>query len=283
MRDTRRTRIIVALLLVLTATLILLDARGGLGDRLRGIAGGVFGPVQRAGAAVVNPVADFFGGLSEDEEARLAELKRENAKLRTQLRSSEEARRRAAELDALLGVAEAGGYATVAARVIAIGPQQGFAWTVTIDAGSADGIATEMTVINGDGLVGRVKSVTASTATVVLAIDPTFTVGARLAGQGELGLVSGQGLGDLQMQVLDPQATVGDGTPAVTFGSPGGAPFVPGVPIGEVTEVERLPGSLERAATVRPYVNFTALDTVGVVVEPPRADPRDRVVAEATG
>ena len=39
-----------------------------------------------------------------------------------------------------------------------------------------------MTVINGDGLVGRVKTVDPSTATVLLAIDPESTVGARLEG-----------------------------------------------------------------------------------------------------
>jgi rod shape-determining protein MreC len=280
MRDTRRTRVIVGLLLAVTATLILLDARGGgLTESLRSGVGWVFGPIQRAAAAVVNPVADFFNGVGEDEAARLAELEAENDRLTSALRTSEEARRRAAELDALLRVAAAGEYRTVPARVIAIGPEQGFAWTVTIDAGSADGLAAEMTVVNGDGLVGRVKSVTATTATVVLAIDPSFTVGARLEGKGELGLISGQGLGDLRMQVLDPLAAVEQGARAVTFGSPEGKPFVPGVPIGEVSSVQRLAGSLERTAEVRPFVDMSTLDTVGVIVEPPRTDPRDSVLA----
>jgi rod shape-determining protein MreC len=282
MRDTRRTRVVVGLLIAATATLILLDARGvtAVGG-LRDAVGAIFGPIQRAAAAVVNPVADFFGGLGEDDAARLAELQAENDRLTTELLTTEQARRRAAELDALLKVAAAGQYRTVPARVIAIGPQQGFAWTVTIDAGSGDGIAPEMTVINGDGLVGRVKSVTSGTATVVLAIDPTFTVGARLEGNGELGLISGQGLGPLRMQVLDPLAAVDEGARAVTFGSPGGKPFVPGVPIGQVTSVQRLPGSLERTADISPFVDMSALDTVGVVVEPPRTDPRDSVLPSA--
>jgi rod shape-determining protein MreC len=29
---------------------------------------------------------------------------------------------------------------------------------------------------------------------------------------------------------------------------------------------------------VSPYVDFTSLDLVGIVVEPPRADPRDAVL-----
>ena len=38
------------------------------------------------------------------------------------------------------------------------------------------------------------------------------------------------------------------------------------------------PGSQTRTAVVAPYVDFTSLDLVGVVVEPPRKDPRDAVL-----
>ncbi len=117
---------------------------------------------------MVGPVVEFFDGLGDDEQARLDELERENAELRAQLRTSELARNRAAELDALLRVAGAGQYRTVPAQVIAVGPAQGFASTATIDAGEIDGLRPEMTVLNGDGLVGRVKSVTRTTALVVL-------------------------------------------------------------------------------------------------------------------
>jgi rod shape-determining protein MreC len=42
--------------------------------------------------------------------------------------------------------------------------------------------------------------------------------------------------------------------------------------------VRGTPGSQTRTASVRPYVDFTSLDLVGVVVEPPRTDPRDSVL-----
>ena len=65
----------------------------------------------------------------------------------------------------------------------------------------------------------------------------------------------------------------------MTFGSQGGTPYVPGVPIGRgrggpAARPGRRPGS----RSVEPYVDFTALDLVGVVVEPPRTDPRDAVL-----
>jgi len=67
----------------------------------------------------------------------------------------------------------------------------------------------------------------------------------------------------------------------VTFGSQGDTPYVPGVPVGEVVRVEGTPGSQTRTAVVAPYVDFTALDLVGIVVEPPRKDPRDAVLPPA--
>ena len=50
-----------------------------------------------------------------------------------------------------------------------------------------------MTVLNGDGLVGRVKTASLTTSTVLLAIDPTSSVGARLEATLELGIATGRG------------------------------------------------------------------------------------------
>ena len=51
----------------------------------------------------------------------------------------------------------------------------------------------DMTVLNGDGLVGRVKTVGPSTSTVLLAVDPESSVGVRLEGTMEVGFTTGQG------------------------------------------------------------------------------------------
>lgn len=278
-RDTRRTRIVLALLLLTSFTLITVDYRGGDDSPLaglRGMAAAVFGPVQRAAAAVVRPVSDTLGDIGQlgEHEARIEELQRDNDDLRRQLRTSELARNRAAELDELLRVAGAGRYRIVPAQVVAVGPAQGLSWTVALDAGSRDGIRAGMTVLNGDGLVGRVKSVGPLTATVLLVVDPTSAVGVRLEGSMELGTLGGQGSGPLELELYDAQVSMSPGDRIVTFGST----FVPGVPVGEVVAVERTPGTLTRAATVRPYVDFTALDLVGVVVEPPRRNPRDSLL-----
>jgi len=52
---------------------------------------------------------------------------------------------------------DAGGYTLKPAHVISVGSSLGFEWTATIDVGSRDGVRVNATVVNGKGLVGRVK------------------------------------------------------------------------------------------------------------------------------
>jgi rod shape-determining protein MreC len=169
----------------------------------------------------------------------------------------------------------------VAANVIAAA--SGYEDTVTLDAGSRDGIKPNETVLNGEGLVGRVVSVSSSTSTVLLATDGSSTVGARMAGSGQIGSVTGMGKGlsgpdTLQLQLFDATAVLQPGQQLVTFGSVGGSPYVPGVPIGTVIRVERSANALTRSALIRPFVDFTSLGVVGVVIVPPRVNPRNSVL-----
>lgn len=283
MRDTRRTRIVLALLLLTAFTFITLDARSGEGsilDRMRDGAGVVLGPIERAAAAVVNPVSDFIEGVTSisSNADRIAALEAENDELRRQLLTVDLDQAALEEYRKILGVSALGDYEIVPAQVVAVASEAGYARTVTVDAGSRDGITREQTVLNGDGLVGRVIRVTPGTATILLLSDPEFAVGARLAQSGETGLAEGNGREPLSLELYDPQAPVEEGNVVVTLGSPNGRPFVPGVPIGEVTEVIATPGALSRQALVEPFADLTSLDLVGIVIEPPRRDPRDALV-----
>src|SRR4051812_47341220 len=199
MRGSPRLRLLLAVMLLTSFTLVTLDYRSGDNSPFHGLrtaAGTVFGPVQRAAGAVVHPIGSTLGSLPHlsGYKGEADRLRKDNERLQLELRTSERARMRAAELDKLLRVKDAGQYTLVPAQVIGVGGGLGFEWTATIDAGSRDGLHVDMTVLNGDGLVGRVKSVTPYTATVLLANDPTSSVGARLEGSGELGFVSGGGL-----------------------------------------------------------------------------------------
>ncbi|MET9418174.1 rod shape-determining protein MreC [Streptomyces klenkii] len=283
MRDTRESRLLLVLLVAIAFALITVDIRGGERSPLDGArhaAASVFGPVEKGVASAVDPVGNAVAAVRDSDERhnRISALERENTGLKQRLGSNDRNRGRAAELDAMLKTAGRGQYGIKGAQVIAIGAAQGFSWTVTIDAGSRDGIKRDMTVLNGDGLVGRVTTVARDTATVLLANDPKFTVGTRMEKSGELGFANGQGAGVLRVELLNGKAVVRPGDRLVTFGSSRDKPFVPGVPVGEVTRVEPAGGSLTRTLQVRPFVGYSKLDIVGVVVEPPRTDPRDTVL-----
>jgi rod shape-determining protein MreC len=279
MRDTRRTRTILGVLLLTSLTLVVLSLRGAA-DAPREGASGIFGPVQNAAAAVVRPVRDFLASVSSlgSKDEQIADLQRRNDELAAQADKDQYIRNRAQELDDLLKLSGAGGYTVVPAQVIAVGPAQGFAWTVTIDSGSRDGVKVDQNVVAGRGLVGRVVAVTSSTASVVLLVDATSTVGARVESSMEVGFLNGTGdARSLQFQLLDPFAPVAVGDRLVSFHVSGGV-YVPGVPLGTVTSVSGTPGQLTRVAAVEPFVDVTRLDLVGVVVTAPRTDPRDSVL-----
>ena len=137
MRDTRRTRTILGLLLLTTLTLVVLSLRGG-GGGARDTASGFFGPVENAASAIVRPVRDFLGSISSlgSKDQQIADLQAQVDALQQQVDTTDFDRNRAQELNDLLRLAGAGQYKTLPAQVIAIGPTQGFAWTVTIDVGT---------------------------------------------------------------------------------------------------------------------------------------------------
>ncbi|MEW2545251.1 rod shape-determining protein MreC [Streptomyces sp. NPDC047002] len=283
MRDTKESRLLLVLLIVVAFALITVDIRGGENspvDGARHAAAAALGPVENGVAGAVNPVGNAISAVrdSDTRHNRITVLEQQNAQLKRELGSDDQNRAKAKELDKILRVAGAGQYGVKGAQVVGIGAAQGFSWTVTLDIGSRDGIKRDMTVLNGDGLVGRVTTVGPTTSTVLLANDPDFTVGTRLERTGELGFATGQGDRPISVQLLNAKAKVKAGDRMVTFGSSKDKPFVPGVPVGTVERVDPSAGGLTRTVYVKPFVGFTKLDVVGVVVQAPHQDPRDTVL-----
>ncbi len=286
MHDSRRARLVLGGLLAVALALITIDARGGSSGpvrALRSVGGAVFGSAEYAVTAVTGPIAGFFGNFSSSSSntAKITALQREVVQLRGELSLARMNKTQMGQLRQLLALAGRGRYRIVTANVIAAGPA--YENTVTIDVGSADGIARGQTVLNGSGLVGTVTSVSARTATVLLDTDASAKVGVRVAPSGEIGLVSGTGKTQsgpaaLTLQVFDANAVLTPGEQVVTFGSVGGRPYVAGVPVGVITRVVASASALTKIAYVRPYANDAALGVVGVVVVPPRHNPRFSVL-----
>ncbi|MGW7242535.1 rod shape-determining protein MreC [Streptomyces sp. NPDC054804] len=283
MRDTKESRLLLVLLIAIAFALITVDIRGGRNspvDGARQAAAAVFGPIENGMSTVVDPVGNAVSAVRDSGERhdRLARLEKQNATLKAKLGSDDRNRSRLNQLDKMLKMAGEGQYGIKGAQVIAIGSAQGFSWTITIDVGANDGIKRDMTVLNGNGLVGRVTTVGPDASTVLLANDPDFTVGTRMEGSDELGFASGQGDRPLRVELLNGKAEVKKGDRLVTFGSQADRPFVPGVPVGTVSSVDPSNGGLTRTLYVTPFASFTKLDIVGVVVEAPKKDPRDEVL-----
>ncbi|MBF8187799.1 rod shape-determining protein MreC [Nonomuraea sp. K274] len=290
MRDSRRARLILGVLLMAALVILTVDHRTGDSSPLaplRSAGAYVFGTAERFGSGVVRPVGGFVQAVlsAPGAQERIDGLKEENARLRAGLVADKLDGARSKELRKVLGLSGAGGYKVVPANVVARRGQPGFEDTVQIDAGTGDGVRSEMTVLNGDGLIGRVVHASAHTSTVVLLSDPASAAGARLEGGKEIGVVHGVGENGrlVQFRLLDSTAPLTRGARIVSFGSQNGAPYVPGVPIGVIERVESTPGELTRIAYAKPYADMTALDVVGVVVEAPKRNPRDAVLPDKDG
>ncbi|KAB8183665.1 rod shape-determining protein MreC [Microbispora catharanthi] len=235
-----------ALLALVSAALIAADTVTPL-EPLRAFGSAVYGGLEDAASAGVR----WASG-----ERRLEELERENARLRADLLAARRTTPSPAQAD---------GYRVASAHVIGFGRDG----TVTVDTGSDGGVDRDMTVFDGDGLVGRILRSGPGTATVQLATASGASIGARLEGSREVGLVTGvpeRGL--LRLSLLNPSAEVKPGDRVVTLGSRDMRPYVPDVPIGTVVTVEPAPDALTRTALVRPFARFTALDLVTVVLGP---------------
>ncbi len=286
MRDSRRTRLVLAALLIVALALITLDYRDANAAPLRSLnnfGGSVFGPIENIAGDVTRPVAQMVDGVrgGPATSSKISALQSQNAQLRAELSQAQVDKADSAQLKRLLQLSGRGGYRIVAANVVAASP--GYQSTVSLDAGSIDGIKPDETVLNGYGLVGRVVSVSSRTCTVLLLTDGSSTVGARMASSGEIGDVTGTGRGlsgpyTLQLTLLQANAHLAIGQQLVTLASVNDRPYVPGVPVGTVIKLEGSPNSLTTTALVRPFVNFSSLGVVGVVVTSPRVNPRNSVL-----
>ena len=135
-----------------------------------------------------------------------------------------------------------------------------------------------MTVLSQTGIAGVVKDVYPTTSLVMLATDPSFRIGVRIAGSQQIGILSGRGSRSGALQLLDNQTTVKEGDILLARGSIANRPFVPGVPVGYVTAVDNSAGEIAQSGAVRYYTNFGSLGVVAVVVGAPITNPGDALI-----
>ena len=276
-----RSRLLLVLLLVSSLFLITLDLRGvNLASGIRSGVSTVISPVENLFTKVFSPVGNFASDVRNfgQSKKQITELNKQIDLLKAKQVLDEDKVSQLNQLKNVLDLAGSGGYQVVAARVINRGSTETFKETLTIDVGSRSGITKNMTVISESGLVGVVKSVTSNSSIVLLMSDPTFKVGVRIAGTQSIGVVSGQGGSTYLLQLLDATGEIKEGDALVARGSAGDRPFVPGVPVGIVTNVSSNASSITQNADVESSANLEKISVVAVVTAATKGDPRDSLI-----
>ena len=229
-------------------------------------------PIQTASSKASGATTGFFRQI-----LNFRSIASENEDLRQRLAAAEQqlhaARQQEVENDrlkALLDLKEKKEFDTVAARVIARDPSVWFN-TITINCGSSAGVAVNMPVVSGTGVVGRVISVSPWSSQVMLLTDEKAGAGAivgQLGQSGALGSVRGRpDLGLIEMRYVSGLEKVEVGDYVVTTGQDGIYP--PGLNVGDVVDVKNGTATQPHQILIRPGARLDKLEEVAVLLYRP--------------
>ncbi|MDO4965433.1 MAG: rod shape-determining protein MreC [Lachnospiraceae bacterium] len=160
-------------------------------------------------------------------------------------------------------------YEKVGARVIGKDTGNWFS-TFLIDKGSNDGIAVDMNVMAGSGLVGIITEVGPNWATVKSIIDDDSNVSAMIQSTSDNLIVEG----DLELmnegfikfsQLIDEDDEVKQGDQIVT--SHISSKYLPGISVGYITEISLDANNLTKSGLLTPVVDFKHMSTVLIIKE----------------
>ncbi len=192
-----------------------------------------------------------------DLRQQLAGVSRELADTRKQLETQENAGRLA---DFVSRVE----LPSVSATVIGYSPDPGIQ-SLIINSGRDQGLKAGQGVITDDGwMIGKIQSVHAATATVLLLNDAQSIVLARIQNAaGSQGVVRGERGLTLRLDLIPKNDQVTAGQPIVTSGLEPGLP--PDLLIGTVAEVEQRSGEVFQRALINIPIRYGRVRNVAVI------------------
>jgi rod shape-determining protein MreC len=280
----QRAPIWLVILLVTNLVIMAVDARDTVTKQrlFRVWAQALFSPVETvssraagAGSGLIRRIINFNSTANENEE-----LQRRLAKAELELRNAQSAAAENERLKSLLDLKETTGADYVSARVIA---RDASIWfnSITINRGSSSGIALNMPVVTGSGIVGRVVALSPWTAQVMLLTDEKSAAGAvvgQLGESGALGSIRGKGdSGLVEMRYVSGLQKVEVGDFILTTGQDGIYP--PGLNVGEVVEVKHGTATQPHQIYIRPSARLDQLEEVSVVLyHPPQRPAPDQTL-----
>jgi rod shape-determining protein MreC len=233
---------------------------------LEAVTFGAFAELQRGTTSAVTSVTEGWQDYFALQQIRKQneELEQQVAKLQIGLQQERAAAEESRTLQALLQLHSRALVATTGATVIGGGASPDFR-TMTIDKGSRDGLKQDMAVIAPAGVVGRIIMPTARASKVQLLIDRNAAAGALVERSRAQGIAVGFGTDRLRLEYVAGSADIKVGDRVVTSGIDGIYPK--GFVIGQIESIER--GAIELSGiTIKPAVEFSALEAVLVVVSP---------------
>ena len=269
-------RAVVVVLILVALTLITISFRSPSSGALHGLQGAgstALRPFQIAATRVAQPFRDGYDYLSSLASAKSQNerLKKQYRQVRAQAIANAAATAKLAQVEKLLHFVQGPrfppGYRAISTWVIAP-PSGPFSHTLTIEAGSSNGVRLNSPVVSDGGLVGIVSDVHPSTARVTLLTD--VVVWAYDPRTGVRGPVqAGPGAGTLQLAEVSKQKVVHKNDTLVTAGTrskryPDLYPY--GIPIGRVASVGATDTATFLQVQVQPFANLESLEAVAVLV-----------------
>jgi len=205
-----------------------------------------------------------------------ADLQKQVAELQRQRIDTKEMESNLAQLKRLLNWTEQQAeIETVGADIVGQSPNN---WQrlMIINRGSSSGVKKYMSVVTEQGLVGRLISVGSRSSVVELITDSRSEIGARDLRSRETGIVAGKNDSTVRLTTMKEDADLGKGDVIETSGLGGTCP--PGIPIGKITKLTNRSSGQTRYVEVQPYVDFSKLDNVLVVITP---EPESIILRES--
>ena len=288
-----RELILVAVLLVLPLGVYFAHAKHpSERSRLDRVILSVTGPIEKGVAWGVRGVLNVWSGYVALRHAheRAAALERDVNLLRLDQMELHNIRQENERLRHLLAFSnEAPDRHVLGGRVIGVRLDPKGLQLITIDRGANDGIARMMPVVVAQGVVGRVHTVTATTADVLLLSDRNSSIAVRVDRSRARANVRGTGSpGTCRLEYALRSDDMLDGDLLVTSGTDG--VFPRGLAVGKIAGLKRSGQGLYQRADVTPAVDMTKLEEVLVLSsfertaeEAPQAavDPRGAPAAGA--
>ncbi len=195
------------------------------------------------------------------DPATLSGLEQQNEELKNMVSQLEEYKQQAQRLEGLLKLRDTYSIEGTTARVVGKSGEA-YSQTLTLDAGSEDGVDVGQTVMGSTGVVGQIVSVAASTSTVRLLTDPASGCAVLIQSNRAEGIVRGSLEGLLYLKNISTSVEVNVGDTIVTSGA--GGSYTSGLLVGSVVSIDVTQGGAEREIVVSP--NATGANNVSEVI-----------------